>query len=129
MDNVYLDNNKLIISDYKTGASLKSFSSRSQSKAIKAWRHKNQLLFYVLLARQSGRYKNVKRYEARIIYVEAEDPGELVLSLIPDEDELKYLERLISSVWKKIKTFDLPDTTKYSEDISGILEFQRDLLK
>ncbi len=129
LDNVYLDNNKLIISDYKTGASLKSFSSRSQSKAIKAWRHKNQLLFYVLLARQSGRYKNVKRYEARIIYVEAEDPGELVLSLIPDEDELKYLERLISSVWKKIKTFDLPDTTKYSEDISGILEFQRDLLK
>src|ERR1039458_169445 len=56
----------ILITDYKTGVPLPSFDSRDQTKAIKAWRHRNQLLFYALLLRQSSRYGKTKTIKGQM---------------------------------------------------------------
>jgi DNA helicase-2/ATP-dependent DNA helicase PcrA len=128
LDHVLIEDDALIISDYKTGKALYSFDTKAQDKAIKAWRHKTQLLFYCLLAKQSGRFKNVKHYKARMIYVEAEDPKHLILELNPNRDELARLESLISAVWQQITSFDFNTDVKDKVTIADIEDFENKLL-
>ncbi len=42
---------------------------------------------------------------------------------------IERMEKLVNVVYTKIITLDLPDISKYSQDINGILEFEDDLLK
>jgi hypothetical protein len=134
LDNVYLfkdgpDTDALVISDYKTGMPLSSFDTRAQNKAIKAWRHRNQLLFYCLLASGTDRFNSAKNIKAQMIYVEAEDSKDLFLSLQPEKSELDRLTKLIAAVWQRIISLDLPETKHYPENLEGIKAFEEDLLK
>lgn len=127
LDRIDLDDSRLIISDYKTGKSLNSFDTKDKTKQLKAWRHRNQLLFYSLLVEQSGRFKS-KQVSGQMIYVEAEKPNELVLSLSPTKNDLTRLQALIQIVWKHVMDLDFPDTDGYSPDISGVRKFEEDLI-
>lgn len=129
LDRIDLPNKtEIIIGDYKTGKPLTSFDTRDQTKAVKAWRHWTQLLFYCLLARQSSRFKQARDVSAQMIYVEADQPKDMTLSLVPTPEELQTLERLIQVVWRHISELDFPDTAAYSKDAQGIADFQADLL-
>ena len=90
LDHIKLSENELLITDYKTGKPLTSFTTRDQTKAVKAWRHRNQLLFYALLARESGRFKT-SHIKTQMLYVEADDPKQLILTLEPDQASLERL--------------------------------------
>jgi ATP-dependent DNA helicase UvrD/PcrA len=129
LDSAFLDGETLIISDYKTGSALTNFGTKDQTKAVKAWRHHSQLLFYCLLAQCSGRFKQAKKYRARMIYIESEDPDKLYLEIEPSLEELERLHKLITAVWKKISGYDLKDTSSYAEGIVGIRAFEEDLLQ
>jgi DNA helicase-2/ATP-dependent DNA helicase PcrA len=128
LDHIYIEENRLTISDYKTGSSLPSFNTRAHDKVIKAWRQKTQLLFYCLLAKRSGRFKDVKSYCAQIVYVEAEDPKQLILRIEPTTEELIRLEKLIVAVWQHIQKLDFDVPKNLEENIEGILGFEEKLI-
>lgn len=128
LDNIVADAKHLLITDYKTGKPLTSFVTKDQTKAIKAWRHKNQLLFYCYLASRASRFKSAETMTGRMLYVEASKDAELLLELIPDQETLERLEQLIRVVWQHIMDLNFPDTRHYSLDIQSINNFQNDLL-
>jgi DNA helicase-2/ATP-dependent DNA helicase PcrA len=128
LDHVLVDGDTLIISDYKTGNALYSFDTKAQDKAIKAWRHKTQLLFYCLLIKHSGRFRNIKHYKARMVYVEAEDPKHLILELNPDPADIKRLEELVTAVWNQIKSVDFAPINITHVSIADIQEFEDKLI-
>ena len=43
-------------------------------------------------------------------------------------EELEDFGRLVQIVWQKIVNLDLPDTTNYTPDYKGVLQFESDLL-
>ncbi|PIZ62948.1 hypothetical protein COY17_01605 [Candidatus Saccharibacteria bacterium CG_4_10_14_0_2_um_filter_52_9] len=128
LDRIDKDGNSLLISDYKTGKALTSFDTKDQTKAIKAWRHRTQLLFYCLLVRHSSRFAKASPVTAQMLYVEAVKPSQISLSFQPGADELERLQRLIEAIWPCIINLDFPDTAHYTADMAGITKFENDLL-
>ncbi len=122
------DAKSLIITDYKTGKSFRSFLTKDRSKALKAWKYSQQLLFYALLVKHSGRYPNNLTIRARVCFVEAEDQHDQFINLEVRSEELQRLEKLIQSVWSHIASLTLPDTQAYTKDIDGILKLEMDLI-
>ncbi len=116
------------IVDYKSGVPLPSFATRDKTKAVKAWRHRMQLLFYVLLAKESARFKHAHEISGQMVYVESETARTLTLSYSPDTAEIGRLEQIINAVWRHIIALDLPDTSHYSHDLAGIQAFEQDLI-
>jgi DNA helicase-2/ATP-dependent DNA helicase PcrA len=129
LDHVQFDNGNLLITDYKTGVPLSGFATRDQTKAIKAWRHRTQLLFYCLLASSSNQFRNIRSIRARVVYVEAENPKQLSLTLEADKTELDQLNTLVHKVWLQIQMLQLREAVLYPQTIDGIEAFISDLTK
>lgn len=127
LDRIHQSKEQTIIIDYKTGKPLSSFTTRDQTKAIKAWRHRMQLSFYVLLVQESKRFA-AKEIVGQMWYLEASLAKELVRAYTPSHEELTRLQNLIQAVWPKIQDLNLPDIRHYSPDYSGIQAFEQDLL-
>ncbi len=128
IDLINEDKSQILISDYKTGKPLASFDTKNKSLMTKAWRNKTQLLFYALLVRECGRYKQ-KDIKTQMIYVEADKQNQMHLTLNPTREELERLTKLINAVWNHVVRLDFPDVSKYSKDIDGIKDFENDLIK
>ena len=128
LDHLNIDDNNIMITDYKTGSALKSFNTKDKNKAIKAWRHKTQLLFYGLLVLNDPRIKKKAPIAGQMAYIEAEDPKDTYLKLELHDDELTSLSQLIEAVWEHICSLSFPDTRHYSTDIDGINNFIEDLI-
>ncbi len=118
----------LLISDYKTGKPLHSFTTGDQTKAVKAWRHRTQLLFYAVLVQESGRFEKSRNISMQMLYVEAETPKQLGLELDADVANLERLRKLIIAAWQHIIELNFPDTSRYSDNYQGIQSFENDLL-
>lgn len=127
IDRIDIHDNKLTIVDYKTGNPLSSFTTRDQMKAIKAWRHRNQLIFYAMLIKNSGRFK-LKEIVGQMWYVEASNSKKLVREYIPSAEEIENMEILVQIIYTKVKELNLPDISNYSADYAGIVAFEQDLL-
>ncbi len=127
IDRIHQSKDDLVIIDYKTGKPLSSFTTRDQTKAITAWKQRTQLTFYALLIRQSRRF-SVKNISGQIWYLEAASPKELVREYVPSSEDIQSLERLISVVWNKVTSLNLPDVSNYGSDYSAIQNFIADLL-
>ena len=128
IDRIDSKDGELTIVDYKTGKPLPSFTTKDQTKAVKAWRHRTQLVFYALLAQRSGRFKAARTIKGQMIYLEASTPRELIRELIPSPDELDRLTLLIEAVWPRIQELNLPDVSNYDTSANGIAQFEQDLL-
>jgi ATP-dependent helicase/DNAse subunit B len=124
LDRVDSLDGKTRIIDYKTGRPLVSFDTRDRSRALKAYKHKLQLIFYALLL--GGKSDAV---EGQMVYVEAENEKNLIRSYIPTNEDMKRLRLLIEAVWPMIINLELPDVSAYTQDIAGIKAFEQDLLK
>lgn len=120
---------KLVIVDYKTGSPLSSLNSRSKTVAIKAWKHRTQLIFYALLARYQPGLSFYHAVEGQMVYVQSKSKIQLIKTYIPAAEEIDRLERLVEAVWAKVSSLDLPDASKYSPDIAGIQKFEDDLIR
>ncbi len=117
-----------LISDYKTGKPLTSWDTKDQSKVVKAWRHRTQMLFYALLVHKSARFRSTQPIRTQILYVEADKPSQVTLPYVPDAKELARLEQLVQAVWPHIMRLDFPDTSQYMTNTTGIQNFEQDLI-
>lgn len=127
LDSVLITGQQISIRDYKTGKALKRFSTNG-SDAIKAWRQKNQLMFYMLLLNNHPTYKRYQIKTAEINYLEADEPKLIQLALSPDKSELDRFTQLIDKVYHRIMMSDF-SLARYDQTISGIKAFEDDLLK
>lgn len=122
-----IDSTQIMISDYKTGKPLTSFDTKDQAKQVKAWRHRTQLIFYGLLVKNSPRFKKYS-LATQMIYLEAENNTDIYLKYLPGSDDLNRLAKLIEVVYQKIQNLDMPITDKFSQDFTGIINFENYLL-
>ena len=88
-----------------------------------------QLAFYKLLVEHSRDFGGVKQVRRGVIEFVEPARGSLVdLTLDIDPAYVERLTKLIEVVYGKIINLDFPDISKYSKDLSGILQFEEDLL-
>lgn len=128
LDRVDKAGNKLVIVDYKTGVPLGGFETKNKAMAIKAYKHKLQLIFYALLAQESPAFDKAAAIEGQMVYVEAENAKDLQKTYTPTKAEIARQKQLIEAVWQKIINLDLPDVSSYPPDFEGILAFEADLI-
>ena len=119
-----------IVTDYKTGGTLLSWTKGLDYQRAKAHKYRQQLLFYKLLIENSRDWRDYTMSEGVLQFVEPDNNGvihDLRLSDI-DESELERFKELINAVWSRIMALDFPDTSEYSQDYAGILAFESFLL-
>lgn len=129
IDRLDITKQSAIIVDYKTGQPLTSLQTRDQTKVVKAWRQRTQLIFYHLLLQNSERFRLPPKLSSQLIYLEASSERELIREYSPSTDELNHLSQLIQIIWQRICQLDLPDISQYDQTMAGIQAFEQDLLQ
>lgn len=127
LDHIIVDEDAVLISDYKTGAPLSSFYSQAKDAQVKIWKHKTQLIFYALLASNHPLYRG-KEITCQMQYLEATNAKDFSKAYTPSSEEIDQLAELSRAVYKKISNYDLPDVSGYSQDMDGINNFISDLI-
>lgn len=120
----FLNENTLRIVDYKTGSGLSSLETKDKTKEIKAWKHKMQLTFYALLAQCDEQFSAYKQFEGQMVYVESNYQKGLELSYRPSEEEVERLKKLVTAMWRIVKSYELPDISGYEPTLAGIRAFE-----
>ncbi len=119
---------ELVVVDYKTGAGLTNLTTQNNSQALKAWKHRMQLIFYAMLVQHTPRFRTYTHISGQMVYVEAKQAKHLVQTYTPSREEITKMEQLVEIVWRKVKALDLPKVSNYSADLKGIETFVDGLL-
>lgn len=124
-----VDDYEYKVYDFKTGSPLKNWKGRSRYDKIKAWKYKNQLVFYKILVENSRSFGNEFRVETgKLEFLQPKDGEIKSLTLDISNDEVKRVLKLAKIIYNKIKNLDFPDIGEYKESIKGIRQFEQDLL-
>jgi len=130
IDRIVLKGSEMTVSDFKSGKAIDSWSPGGIYEKIKAWKYKQQIIFYKLLIENSRDFEGKYLVNKGIIeFIEPFHKNIVDLNLEIEKEDVERLTALIGVVYKKIKALDFPDTSKYSKDINGIKAFEDDLLK
>lgn len=114
---------EIVIVDYKTGR-----SHHQWGRETNLHKNRQQLYFYKALVEGSHTFAGYKVTGAYLEFVEPDESGKIQeLHLDLNETEYKFTKQLAESVWHHIMHTDLPDTTKYTQDLKGVEDFERDL--
>jgi hypothetical protein len=81
------------------------------------------------LVEHSRDYENATVSKGVLEFLEPLNKKIIDLELEMNKGEVERLLKLIEVVYKKICALDFPDTTKYPQDLTGILAFEDDLLR
>lgn len=126
IDRMEIDQEKkqIVVVDYKTGRAYDRWKSEA-----KLHKYRQQLYCYKLLIENSHTFKDYKVIGGRLEFLEPDQNGRILhLDLKFDDLELDRIVRLLKAMWKHIKNLDFPDTTSFSHNIKGTLEFEEFLL-
>ncbi|MDP1760267.1 MAG: ATP-dependent DNA helicase [Candidatus Woesebacteria bacterium] len=130
IDRIITKGDEMIVSDFKSGKAINSWSSGDAYEKIKAWRYKQQIIFYKLLIENSRDFGGKYFVNKGIIeFIEPSHKNIVDLNLDIEKEDVEKLTALINVVYRKIKSLDFPDISGYSKDIYGIQTFEEDLLK
>ena len=122
-------NKTIAVTDYKTGSPLHAWNKGADYDRIKAHKYRQQLLFYKLLAKNSRDWKNYKFIDGILQFVEPDKAGDIIDIRLQEvsEEELTNFTTLLEAIWHHIQNLNFPDTSNYSKDYAGVLEFENDL--
>ena len=130
IDRLSQSDTEMVVHDFKTGKAIASWDPSDPYEKIKAWKYHQQLAFYKLLVEHSRDFGGVKQVRRGVIEFVEPARGSLVdLTLDIDPAYVERLTKLIEVVYGKIINLDFPDISKYSKDLSGILQFEEDLFR
>ena len=130
IDRMSISENEIIVCDFKTSKAMETWSPGEFYEKIRAWKYRQQLIFYKLLIEGSRDFAG--KYAVSKGVIEFVEPyrGRIIdLPLDITEEEVARLRALIEIVYKKIQALDFPDISKYSKDVKGISAFENDLLQ
>jgi len=126
----YIGDNEAIAYDLKTGKASLDWEGDDMRKKIQLHGYRRQLLFYKLLIENATTLGDRSMDHGVLHFLEPHTTKGIVdLSLEIDATEVARLEKLIGVVWNKIQSLDFPDISKYSQDLSGVMAFEEDLLQ
>lgn len=116
------ENKRITVIDYKTG-------SLGNSPA-KRHRYELQLYCYKLLLQESHTFRDYVVEQGQLIFVEPGGDGSVNRHTITFKDaELDRVRKLVTAVWERVTTLNLPDTSTYGTTFTDIKQFEDDLLK
>jgi DNA helicase-2/ATP-dependent DNA helicase PcrA len=119
----------VIVTDYKTGKPLRTWTGKTDYEKIKLHKYKQQLMFYKLLIENARDFRSHSVTSGVLQFIEPTSVGNIIeLEAAFSSDELEDFARLINAVWKRIITLDLPDISGYDSSLKGILAFEHDLV-
>lgn len=131
IDVASLDNEELsmTITDYKTGRPPLSWKGYSEYEKMKLHHYRQQLLFYKILVEESRDYSKYRVNQGRIAFVQPTKSGSItILDMEFESEELERTKVLVKSVWERIMSLNLPDTSSYPDTLKGILAFEQDII-
>ena len=117
------------VTDYKTGRPSRTWVGKSDYEKIKLHKYHQQLMFYQLLIENSRDYSKYRFTNGVLQFVEPTVSGDIItLESTHTSEELTEFKKLISAVWDCIITLQLPDISSYQPNITGIKQFEQDLI-
>lgn len=114
----------ITVVDYKTGRSYGRWES-----IPKLHRYRRQLYCYKLLVEHSPAFTGYTVQGGRLEFVEPDASGKInTLTLTFTDEETKRTEQLLTALWQHVQTLNFPDVHAYDISISGIRQFEQDLI-
>lgn len=114
----------ITIVDFKTG---KSHARWTRDPRLHKYRR--QLYLYRALVEGSHTFSGYHVQDAYLEFVEPNDQGVIQELHLPfDEAEFERNKLLAEVIWKHLKNLQLPDVSRYSQDLKGTEAFEADLL-
>jgi DNA helicase-2/ATP-dependent DNA helicase PcrA len=119
------ENKTITVVDYKTGKSYSRWASDA-----KLHKYRQQLYCYKLLIENSKSYRDYTVTSGRLEFIEPDDENHIhSLELHFTDAELDRTKRLLAAMWQRVKALDFPDVSSYPASLTGIRQFEDDLLK
>jgi DNA helicase-2/ATP-dependent DNA helicase PcrA len=129
LDLVDFDEKSIIVTDYKTGKPVRSWTGKTDYEKMKLHRYKQQLMFYNLLTTHSRDYNKYTFEKGVLQFVEPTQAGEILsIEATFTSDDLARFKQLVQSVWRHITALDLPDISNFESSYKGTLEFEQWLI-
>ena len=117
-------NKSIVVVDYKTGK-----PSTSWKKEAKLHKYKQQLYCYKLLVEHSHTFAGYTVNSGRLEFLEPDENGKIQTLPLPFNDaEMQRIRNLLKAMWSHVMRLDFPDTSDYSHNLKGTLEFEDYLL-
>ncbi len=118
------------VTDYKTGKPARDWRGSTDYDKIKLHKYRQQLMFYQLLVEHSRDYAGYDFTGGVLQFVEPDAKTGDILALEDtfSAEDLDRFKQLISVVWRKITTLDLPDISPYEPSYKGMMQFEEELL-
>lgn len=129
IDKMIPEGDRIKVVDFKTGKSFSEWEKGATEEKIKLYKYRRQLIFYKLLVENSRDFGKFTVDEGVLEFLEPDKKGN-ILELTADitNEETSRTKALIEAVYKKIVNLDLPDISKYPQDLNGMRQFEDDLL-
>ena len=87
------------------------------------------MIFYKLLVEHSHDFNRFRVTKGTLEFLEPVKDEIAELSFVIGDEDAERLKELIGVVHKKILALDFPDISAYDKDLSGIMQFENDLLE
>ncbi len=131
IDKIERKENKIEVTDFKTGKPIESWNPSGNYNKIKAWKYKNQLIFYKLLIENSTDFSDYTVSRGWLEFIEPNKKGKIIrLSLDIEKEDVEKVKKLIEIVGKRIKKLNFSVEDDYDKkSIKEISKFEDNLLK